>query len=553
MHQNTTVYTNATFHTMDVSLSTVAAIAVSDGKISAVGDAAIELLELGAEQVDLQGKTVLPGLIDIHIHHAQGGKHELYDFNVAPTATLDEVIDAIAAAVRELPEGAWLTGGAVGSGLIAQVNTPQALARLDAVSCGHPVLLADDSLHNRWANSLAMELAGITDQTPDPAGGKISRDSAGRATGWLVEAAGMQLEQARERNQPFDLDKLMASSARGVAECHAFGITGFQDAATSQQIMQAVHELDRQGKLDAWVVSSTPVEEFIFGYEPVGQPVIDMMDQTASRHHRPTFIKIFLDGVPPTRTAAFLSPYKPENEGDACSHGHMTMGHGQLLEWLMRTAKQGIGAKIHCTGDASVRAVLDAVQQVREAGYTEPLYQVAHGQFIDPADLPRFAQLNVSADISPAIWFPGVIAQTFHEVLEEPLASRVQPNRLLLEHGARIAAGSDWPVAVSPNPWPAIYGLITRQDPSGAFPGTLWPEQAMTAAQALTAYTRASAEACGLGDVTGSLEVGKSADFITLPVDPLTCPVEELIDLLPESTYFEGREVHRNALASTYG
>lgn len=544
MSENTLVYTNATIHTMDADLTTVDALAVADGRITALGDAARALLAAGAQEVDLGGRTVLPGLIDAHIHHVQGGKKELFDFCVAPTASLEEILQQIAKEAAALPEGAWLTGGSVGSGLIDQVNTAQALARLDEACAGHPVLLTDDSLHNRWANSLALELAGIGQGTPDPAGGQICRDAQGQATGWLVEAAGMMAEKAKERLDSFDLDKLVESSARGVAECNAFGITGFQDAATSMQIMQAVHRLDTAGQLNAWVVSSTPVEEFIFGYEPVGQPVIESMPGTASEHHRPSYIKIFLDGVPPTRTAAFLNPYKGAAESDPCSHGKMTMSQDQLAGWLLRTAPLGVGAKIHCTGDASVRAVLDAVAQVRAAGFTDIGYQVAHGQFIHPDDLPRFAQLEVSADISPAIWYPGVITETFHEVLDEPQASQVQPNRLLLEHGARIAAGSDWPVAPSPNPWPAIYGLVTRKDPSGVFPGALWEEQAMTIAEALTAYTRAAAEACGLADATGSLEVGKSADFTVLPIDPMAVPAEQLIDLRPESTYFAGRRVY---------
>ncbi|MHC6178022.1 amidohydrolase [Glutamicibacter sp. X7] len=550
MSDTTLVYTNATVHTMDAELSTVDAFAVADGRIVATGERAHALLAEGAESVDLGGRTVLPGLIDAHIHHAQGGKKALFDFNIPPTAGLEEILQAIGRAVAELPEGAWLTGGSVGSGLIDQVNSAQTLARLDEISAGHPVLLTDDSIHNRWANSAAMELAGIDAITPDPEGGQICRDAEGQPTGWLVEAAGMMAEKAKERVAPFGLDKLMEASAQGVAECNSFGITGFQDAATSQQIMQAVHRLDTEGRLNAWVVSSTPVEEFIFGFDPVGQEVIEAMPDTASEHHRPTFIKIFLDGVPPTRTAAFLNPYKGMSESDPCSHGKMTMSQDKLAGWLLRTAEQGVGAKIHCTGDASVRAVLDAVAQVRAAGYAHVRYQVAHGQFIAAEDLPRFAELNVSADISPAIWYPGVIAETFHEVLDEPQASEVQPNRLLLEHGARIAAGSDWPVVPTPNPWPAIYGLVTRKDPSGSFPGTLWAEQAMTISEALVSYTRAAAEAAGLEDVTGSLEVGKSADFIVLPTDPMHCPIEQVIELRPEATYFAGRRVYA-AVADT--
>ena len=190
-----------------------------------------------------------------------------------------------------------------------------------------------------------------------------------------------------------------------------------------------------------------------------------------------------------------------------------------------------------------MRAVLDAVQKVREAGYDEVLYQVAHGQFVTEEDIPRFAELNVAADISPSLWFPGVIIEAIKSVLGEERGSKAHPNRALTDAGALIAAGSDWPVSVSPNPWEAIYGLVTRKDPSGEFPGELWPEQALTREEALATYTINSARAMGLDEQTGSISEGKAADFVILETDPLTCPVEDIITIQPVSTWFAGKKV----------
>jgi hypothetical protein len=223
----------------------------------------------------------------------------------------------------------------------------------------------------------------------------------------------------------------------------------------------------------------------------------------------------------------------------------------ELEAWLFSTAKRGISAKIHCTGDASVRLVLDTVAKLRAAGFTSPRYHIAHGQFVHADDIPRFAELDVIADISPSLWFPGVISEAIATVLPAERASKMQPNRALLDAGARLAGGSDWPVSVSPNAWEAIYGLVTRQDPSGQFPGTLWPEQAITLREAIRAYTTDSAEAMGLADVTGSLTPGKSADFIVLSADLYEIPIDGVRSLRARQTWFAGRKVYDEAQLSS--
>jgi predicted amidohydrolase YtcJ len=187
--------------------------------------------------------------------------------------------------------------------------------------------------------------------------------------------------------------------------------------------------------------------------------------------------------------------------------------------------------------------VLDAVRQVRIAGHDGPRYQVAHGQFVDPADVPRFAELAVAADISPSLWFPGVIPEAIRAVLPAERAAQMAPNRALLDAGALLAGGSDWPVAVSPNVWEAVYGLVTRSDPTGHFPGTLWPEQAISREEASTCYTTACAEAMGLADVCGSLTSGRSADFVVLSDDPFTADLDALPKVSTRETWFAGRQV----------
>ncbi|MCX6497424.1 MAG: amidohydrolase family protein [Arthrobacter sp.] len=461
-----------------------------------------------------------------------------------PTASLDEICETLADWADRLEPDAWVIGGSWGSGLLPELNTLEALARLDAATGGRPAMLRDDSKHNRWANSRAMELAGITRTTADPTGGQILREPSGAATGVLIEAGGVLIELALASDQPSSIDALAKASERGIELLHSYGITAFQDAATSLQTLQALKLLEDQGRLKAWVISSMQVNDFVFGTAPLGEGIISESEQYRTVHHRPDFIKIFLDGVPTSRTAAMTEPYLPDDAHPGCFHGSTTMDPEELDFWLLSTAERGISAKIHCTGDASVRLVLDAVEKVRAAGQNTVKYHIAHGQFVHPDDLARFAALDVTADISPSLWFPGVIAEAIATVLPADRASRMQPNRSLLDAGARIAGGSDWPVSVAPNVWEGIYGLITRRDPTGEFPGTLWPEQSITLDEGIAAYTTDAAEAMGLSDTAGSLEVGKSADFIVLNSNPYEISTEFLPQMSTRETWFAGQKVY---------
>ncbi|MGW9413604.1 amidohydrolase [Arthrobacter cupressi] len=535
---------NGVIDTLDPAGTRTSTLAVKAGKVLATGTEAGLSRGPGTAVVDLQGAYVMPGLLDVHNHHMLAGQMDLFELDAPPSLTLERFLASISDYAATLGPDEWVTGGSWGSGLLAELNTPEALRRLDDATGGRPALLKDDSKHNRWANSRALELAGITDTTADPDGGQILRDAAGRATGVLIEAGGVLLEQTLARLQPMAPEQLARAAERGIELLHSYGVTGFQDAAASLQLLQALKQLDDDGRLHAWVVTSMQANDFIFGTTPLGEGIISEREGLRSEHHRPDFIKIFLDGVPPAGTGSFLEPYLPEAGFPECHCGSTTMGPEELEDWLMRTAERGISAKIHCTGDASVRLALDTIAKVRAAGHTDTKYHIAHGQFVHPDDYGRFAELDVTADISPSLWFPGVISEAIATVLPPERASKMQPNRILLDAGARLAGGSDWPVSVSPNAWEGIYGLVTRKDPSGAFPGTLWPEQAITLSEAIAVYTTACAEAMGVDDVTGSLIPGKSADFIVLSDNPHDVDIEKIPTIHARQTWFAGRKVY---------
>ncbi|GAB2776918.1 amidohydrolase [Amycolatopsis magusensis] len=537
------ILTNATVYTVDPTRPWASALAVKDGRVLS-----LEEVERGpkTEVLDLGGAFVLPGLVDVHTHHAFAGRAALFELELGTEADFDRLLAAVRERAAGLGPDEWVIGGAWAATLVARLSDRAARHALDEAAGGRPVTLADDSRHNRWVSSRALELSGITAATPDPAGGEIVRDPAtGEPTGVLIEAAGVLVEHALRETRKLTGEQHAAASRHAIGVLHSYGVTAFQDAGVSVDILRALKSLDDAGELDAWVVSSLLINDPIFGFDPIGAPLLEVAGRYRTEHHRPDFVKIFLDGVPPTRTAAFLEPYLPDEVHGGCHHGATTMPGEELEGWLRTAAEAGLSAKVHCTGDASVRATLDAVEKVRSEGYTEARFQVAHGQFVHPDDVPRFAALDVSADISPFLWVPGVIPSAIATVLPGDRAARMQPNRSLLDSGALVAGGSDWPVSESPNAWEGIQGLVTRRDPAGVHPGALWPEQAISLPEAIEVFTLGSARAMGLGAVTGSLSPGKSADFLVLDRDPFRTSPAELARTEVTETWFAGHRVFR--------
>lgn len=537
---------NARIATLNPAEPWASAMAVRDGRIVGVGSVQTlhgEFHGPGTTVIDMNDAVVMPGLHDAHNHHQIAGKADLMEIEFLPTASLDEIVEIIRAYSLELPDGAWVAGGSWGSTLIAALNEPAAKARIDEAAAGRPVLLVDDSHHNKWANSKALELAGIGPTTPDPEDGTIVRyPGSQEPTGMLFETAGLIAEKAMNELNPMTPKLWADSSERGMQILHSYGVTAFMDAGVSLDLLAAFRQLDDEGRLKAWVVSCMMANNMIFDADPVGEGLVWQGEEFRTRHHRPDFIKIFLDGIPPTHTACFLEPYLADSEHGDHWHGDITMSVGELESWLIRAAEKGLGAKIHCTGDGSVRHVLDAAEKVRAAGHTTRLH-IAHGQFVAVADVPRMARLNVTAEISPTLWFPGVIYEAIKLVIGPERAAKMQPNRSILDAGGVVVGGSDWPVIPLPNPWVGIEGLVTRADPQGDFPGTLWPEQAISLDEAIAVYTTASSKAMGLWDETGSLEVGKSADFIVLDRNPWEIPASDLADTRVLQTWFAGERV----------
>ncbi|HWU61897.1 MAG TPA: amidohydrolase [Ensifer sp.] len=535
-------------YTADATGSWTDALAIRGGRIQCTGDAAVQsVFGPDTKRVDLAGKMVMPGFIDVHNHILMAGQSALYEMQFPYNASIDEICEYVRAHAEQTPVGHWVVGNAWGGDMISTLNSEASLAKLDAASPNHPVMLRDESLHNRWVNSVAMRMSGISDNVKAPPQGSFGRDPrTGRLTGLLFESAAGIVEFAAD--QAFTDAMRKSSIQRAIEIANSLGVTGFQEAATALPILRALAELDRSGELTAWAVGSLPLVPPGFLYGISGDALLAVRDDYRTLHVRPAFTKLFLDGVPGAQTAAFHEAYIPNGAHPPGHRGELLVELPDLIRMIDKSEKLGMGLKIHCTGDLAVTTMLDAVEVVRHFnGPTTVKHQIAHASYIRAEDIERFARLGVVADLCPIMWFPTAFLEGHKEVLGEERATNFWPIAALKDAGVLIAGGSDWPVVPLPNPWFGIEGMVTRQNPFGEFPGiSLWPEQAIDVESAIRAYTINPAVAMGIDDVTGSLEPGKSADLILLDHNVFEVAPNKISKTKVLTTYFEGRVVYQS-------
>lgn len=527
----------------------VEGFAIGNGRVIGVG--AVEDLDglrgPRTEDLDLAGRLAMPGLVDGHLHLALGGTQLALELPLLPTDGPDAVLAKVRNWATRIEPDAWIVGGILGSDTHAAFDSPEMLRRLDAASLGRPLLLRDDTMHNRQVNSAALKAMGVDGTTPDPPGGTYVRDADGQLTGALQELACRSAEEAARSAQTDQHGRLVAALRAALEHTRRLGCTSLQDAATMAPHLAALGDLERSGELGSWIVASLPIQEFL---EPgaVGEDLFDEAPQYRTEQIRPDFAKFVLDGVPTTRTTALLHPYRCHHGGeDPDFRGEPYWTRDELVAGLRRCAELGLGAKIHATGDASVRLVLDAAEIVRRGlGSERPTVQIAHPSFIAPEDLSRFTELGVHADACPFMWHPSPLIDAVAGQVPGGMTDRMWPFRDLLASGALIAGGSDWPVGLPDlNPWLGIETMVTRSAPvEEQDPRRVNPEQAITREQAVAAFTSAAARSLGLDDRTGVLRTGMSADFLVLDRNIFDVPAEEIHTTVVEQTYFRGDRVH---------
>lgn len=544
-----TLLLNGFIHTVDDVTPATEALAIADGRIVALG-ATSDLRGLAGPHtriIDLGGRMVMPGLIDAHCHPAKGAIADLFSCKFPFSAGADEIAARLGHFIRANPDAPCVIGGRWSSDFFTRNPIPSPREWLDHQAQGRAVYLRDDSGHNGWANSAALALIGVTQDTPDPKGGTIVRDPAtGRPTGLLLEEADAQ---ARNRLPDWTPAQYEAGVRAMVRLANSYGITGITDADASEQLLHAYQAVDQAGALKLHVAAaiSTP-----YGHRttPLDYAHIERLrDQYRAPHIDTRFVKIYEDGVPTSaRSAAMLEPYLPDERFPDGYRGVLHVDEATLTRDLVELEKRGFTVKLHTAGDRSIRVALNAIEAAHAAsGHQDLRHELSHAGFIAPEDLPRFRQLNAVADLSPYLWHPSPIMQSIAAAVGERVA-RYWPIRDLLDSGAPLLAGSDWPAAVaSMNPWLGIQAMVTRRDPAGITPGAHWPEQSIGLEDAIRIFTIQGARALRREAITGSLIPGKSADLIVLNQHLFEIAPDDIAATQVEMTLFAGEIVHQTA------
>lgn len=535
------VYTNAAIYTVGPVAGWTNAMAVTDGRITALGtDQEMDQFIGDATTVhDMGGRMVMPGIHDTHIHPALAGQMQQLECYFL-SFDLNEVLDALRGCVAEVEPGEWVRGGQWYPQLFEQSELlPREI--LDEIAPDNPVFLMDWSWHNGWVNSRALEIFGIDSDTPNPQGGVIAIDEAtGEPNGVLGDTAAYSMM----RQLPaYSLEDRMNALEWSLELISQHGVTTIKEAITTTSIAETYQELSRQGRLPMRINTSlTWKNEFAMSHEDEIALIADRGDYTTDDVDN-GFAKIMLDGVPipPVFTAAMLEPYEPSEFYPDGHRGKLIFEPEELNPDVIDLDARGLSVKIHATGDWSLRAALDAFEAAREAnGDSGVIHEVSHAELIHPDDIPRFAELNVAAEMCPILWHP-VPGLTWDVWLGDD--RKPWPIKSLVEADALVTYGSDWSVVPTPNPWPGIEAMVTRADPSGALEGTLWPEQAIDLETTIRIFTLNSAIANRAGDRSGSLEVGKDADFIVLDRNIFEVPIEDVGDTQVLMSVVGGRAV----------
>ena len=520
------------------------AVAVADGRIIALDDEAEAARGPGTRVVELAGRMAVPGFIDAHVHPVTAGLDKLHcDMSVLP---IDEqaYLKALAAHAAARPDSEWvLAGGWSMSAFPGGTPTRQSL---DTVLPDRPAYVPNRDRHGAWVNSRALELAGIDRTTPDPRGGRIEREPDGTPTGALHEAAMDMVAEVVPR--PGD-DERMRALLIAQEHLHENGIVAWQDAivgnyAGSGDVYSTYLSAARDDLLTARVTGALWWDRDR-GLEQIEDLLAQRAEATVGRF-RPLAIKIMQDGVAESFTAGMLEPYLDGHGKPTGNSGLSYVEPALLSEAVTSLDRHGFQVHVHAIGDRAVREALDAYEAARNAnGRSAGRHHLAHIQVVHPDDLPRFAQLDVTANMQQ-LWAchePQMDELTL-PFLGEPRSGWQYPFGDLLRHGARLAAGSDWPVS-SPNPLEAIQVAVTRvtPDPDNGSYEPFLPDQALDLATAMRAYTAGSAYVTH-DDDAGVLRPGARGDVVVLDRDVFAHPVDEIAAAQFDLTVVDGRVVH---------
>jgi len=491
------------------------ALAVRAGRVVAVGTDpdVLGLAGSGTTVVDAGGASVLPGFQDAHAHPPMGGV-DLLGCEVSGATTVDEVARIIRDHVRTLADGEWL----LGSGWEFHIMGDRLdRALLDEIAPDRPAYFVSGGRHDALVNTAALQRAGLHDGSPDPAHGRLGRRPDGTLSGVLHEGAAIAMQAVMPQPTVADYTRAILTAQE---HFHALGVTAWQDAWTTPQTLAAYATLAREDALTARVAAALWWEREE-GPEQVDRFVEQRREATVGRLTVPA-VKIMADGTTGNQSAAVLEPYVDPGDGRPCGCGELFLPPDDLRHAVATLDSLGFGVHVHAIGERAVREALNAVEHARDVnGPTPSRHHIAHVCLVHPDDMPRFAALDVTANLQP-LW-----AELNEELIEENTHLRDQrtqwwyPFESLRAAGARLAGGSDWPVS-SADPLLGSFVAVHRVAPGRPDQEVLMPHERMRVADMIDAYTAGSAYVNGLDELTGTIRVGALADLVLLDRDLLT-------------------------------
>jgi predicted amidohydrolase YtcJ len=498
----------------------------ADGRITAVGDDEMRNEYADATQIDGKQQFVLPGLHDGHGHVSSQGLLGV-ELNIAGVESLDIAVAEIAAYAKENPGSGWIKGRGWNQVLWPVQEFPTATA-IDVVVADRPVWLRRIDGHAGWANSKALELAEISDDTPDPIGGKIIRDDNGKATGTLIDSA---MDFVAAKISPITKDEYRKAFKTAFKELTSLGLTSIHDAGISIDEAETYLSMADNGEMSMRIYAM--MWQAGENLDAIGKPIIaygnDRLDIRS--------VKLMSDGALGSRGAAMIDPY----EDDAENHGLRMYTQAELDGYVKKANNMGFQVGIHAIGDYGNRQSLDAFEK-SQGGQKSPLRnRVEHAQIIALDDIPRFAELGVIASMQ------ATHATSDMNMAEDRIGiERVKGAyawRKLIDSGAVIANGSDFPVELA-NPMHGMYASVARKSRAG-LPENGWRlEDGLTREETLHSFTLAAAYAALQEDRLGSLEPGKWADFIVVDRDFFVIPEAEIDDIQVLQTWVGGEMVY---------
>ncbi|MEV6985473.1 amidohydrolase [Sphaerisporangium sp. NPDC051017] len=532
-------FTRATRSAGHSTPSFAEAALVRDGRIAAVGDEneVRRQARPGHETVDLGGRLLTPGFVDAHIHPVQAGL-ERAKCDISDVYGLPAYLEKIAAYADAHPDHKWIDGG--GWDMSAFPGGLPHRTQIDFVD--RPVYLIQRDHHAAWVNTRALEIAGITAETPDPADGRIERDADGTPSGVLHEGAMDLVGLLTPRPTESDIDAALMD-----AQSHLFslGVTGWQDAivgsyAGSDDQYPAYISAAASGRLKARVVGALWWDR-TRGAEQIEEMAERRATSTGRFHARS--VKIMQDGIPENFTAAVIEPYcncGPDQRGLSYVDPELLRGYVAELD------RRGFQVHFHAIGERAVREALNALERTDPANR----HHIAHVQIIEPSDIPRFARQEVTANLQP-LW------ATHHMQMDElciPFLGEERsgwqyPFADLVNTGARLCAGSDWPVS-SADPIQAMHVAVNRTEPGGSvhadYPTAqtpFLPRQSLDLATVMAAYTAGSAR-INHDDEAGVIAEGMRADLVVLDRDPYALDPEDIWTTRVAMTFVDGEAVY---------